>query len=167
MRLTIRSMFLAVFTLLLGSASLAQAQSDICHVYVVDIAKAQAAYDSDDKKRMAEAQTVFPEFKPTIAEEELTTKTYRFPNSKFVITASVFYTDESIVSATGRDSILVAVVVSEKAQQNAITATGNAVAEVGYTINRNTVRAKKYTTVDGRSYVVGIECRCNEKRDAP
>lgn len=162
-----RIVFLTVFTLLLGTSSLVQAQSDICHVYVVDIAKAQAAHDSADEKLMADSQVVFPDFKPTISEEELTTKTYRFPKSKFVITASVFYTDESIVSATGRDSILVAVVVSEKAQQNAITATGNAVAEVGYTINRNTIRAKKYTTVDGRSYLVGIECRCNEKRDAP
>jgi hypothetical protein len=162
-----RSVLLTLFTLLLGMSSLVQAQSDICHVYVVDIAKAQAAHDSADEKLMAGAQVVFPDFKPTIAEEELTTKTYQFPKSKSVITASVFYTDESIVSATGADSILVAVVVSAKAQQNAIMATGNAVAEVGYTLNRNTVRAKKYTMVDGRFYVVGIECRCNEKRDAP
>ena len=159
-----RSVLLIVFALLLGTPLLAQAQDDVCHVYVVDVAKAQAARESGDEKRLAGAVVVFPEFKPTIGEEELTTKTYP---SKFVITASVFYTDESIVSATGANSILVAVVVSAKRQQNAITASGNAVAEVGYTDNPNTVRAKKYTRVNGRFYVVGIECRCNEKTGTP
>ena len=157
-----RSVLLIVFIALLGPSVPAQEQSDVCHVYVVDVAKAQVAYESGDEKRMAAAQIVFPVFKPTIGEEELTTKTYSFPNSKFVITASVFYTDESIVSATGADSILVAIVVSAKPQRNAITANGNSVAEVGYTNNANTLRAKKYTTVNGRFYVVGIECRCNE-----
>ena len=157
-----RSVLLILLMALLGTPVLAQEQSDVCHVYLVDVAKAQAAFDSGDEKRMAAAQVVFPEFKPTTGEEELTTKTYRFPNSKVIITASVFYTDESIVSATGADSILVAIVVSAKPQQNAITASGNAVAEVGYTNNPNTVRAKKYTKVNGRFYIVGIECRCNE-----
>ena len=36
--------------------------------------------------------------------------------------------DESIVSKTGADSIIVAIVVSAKAQQNALTASGNSVA---------------------------------------
>lgn len=157
-----RNVLLIVLTALLGTPVLAQDQKDMCHVYVVDVAQAQAAYESDDKKRMAAAQIVFPEFEPTSGEEKLTTKTYRFPNSKSVITASVFYTDESIVSKSGADSIIVAIVVSAKAQQNAITASGNAVAEVGYTLNPNTVRAKKYTSVNGRFYIVGIECRCNE-----
>jgi len=159
-----RSLPLIVFTLLLGTPVVVQAKSDVCHVYVVDVAKAQAAYDSDDEKRLAGSQVVFPDFQPTIGEEELTTKSYPFPKTKFFITASVFYTDESIVSESGADSILVAVVVSAKPPKNAIMAAGNSVAEVGYTITPNTIRAKNYTRVDGRLYVVGIECRWKDSR---
>jgi hypothetical protein len=84
---------------------------------VVDSALAERYREASEKDqaRLAKAvETDFPEFHPTIGEEELTTKTYRFPRSKLIITASVFYTDESLRSVKSADSIIVAVVVSSR-----------------------------------------------------
>ena len=149
----------------------AQTRSDVCHVYVVDLAIAKSASESfretgnadRDAKALSVGQTLFPEFRPVIGEEELTTKTYRFPRSNLTITASVYYTDESMASADGSDSMLVGIVVSPKSQRDAISADNNAVAEVTENGNLDTVRAKKYVKVNGRLYLVGIECRCKER----
>lgn len=154
--------------------------NDACHVYVVDVAKSKHAFDTVlrtdneaiDEKALSAGQTIFPEFRPTIGEEELTTKHYRFPGSKLMITASVFYTDESMAShghgefVSHNDSMLIGVTVSSRSKQNAIDASAgdNAVAEVTYDQYTNKVRAKKYVTVRGRVYLVGIECDCMANR---
>jgi|GEM_PF-1771277 len=145
-----------------------QAQADVCHVYVVDSVRASRYYDASEKDRARlakRAETVFPEFRPTIGEEELTTKTYRFPRSKLIIVASVFYTDESLRSVKSADSILVGIVVSHKRRRESLSADNNAVAEATYTGEPMTVRAKTLVWVNDRSYVVGIECHCKEKAD--
>ena len=62
--------------LLLGIAG-AQSQRDVCHVYVLDVAKAKKAAESftetgnaaADAKALAVGQTVFPEFYPLMGEE--------------------------------------------------------------------------------------------------
>ena len=153
-----------------ASLTAAQNRSDVCHVYVVDVAKATKAAESfresgdaeADAKALSAGQTVFPEFRPKIGEEELTTKTYRFPGSNLTITASVYYTDESMASVHGSDSLLVGIVISPQAKTNATSAENNAVAEITYGANVDTVRAKKYLKVNGRLYLVGIECRRKE-----
>lgn len=143
-----------------------QNQGDICHVYVVDVTKAREALDDYrdtgnpevNSKSMAASQTIFPEFRTAIGEEVLTTKTYPFPRSNLIITASVYYTDESMASSQGVDSMLLGIAVSPSAQKDAISAENNAVSEI--TLNgRDTVRAKKYVKVNGRLYLVGIECK--------
>jgi hypothetical protein len=149
----------------------AQTRHDSCHVYIVDVALGKKAFEEfnetgnrdTDAKALARGQIVFPEFKPVIGEEELTTKTYRFPKSRFMITASVYYTDESMASAEGYDSMLVGIVIGPKAQRDAISVENNAVSEVTDNDNLDTVRAKKYIRVNGRLYLVGIECRCKER----
>lgn len=133
----------------------AQTRKDACHVYVVDVELA--------RKGLAAGQKTFPEFYPVIGEEELTTKTYPLPGSRFIITASVYYTDESMASAEGSDSMLVGIVVAPKAQKEAISAENNAVSEVTDNVHLDTVRAKRFVKVNGRLYLVGIECRCKEK----
>jgi len=156
---------IAAFTVL-GFAATTQAQGDVCHVYVVDSALAERFRNAPEKEqaRLAKAaETIFPEFHPTIGEEELTTKTYRFPRSNLFITASVFYTDESMASAQGRDSMLVGIVVSAKPEKDAISAENNAVSEVTLNDQLDTVRAKKYLNVNGQLYLVGIECHCKER----
>jgi len=166
-----RRIILAKLTvLLLFGVAAAQGRSDVCHVYVVDVAKTRKAAESfretgnaaADAKAMSAGQTVFPEFRPARGEEEITTKTYAFPGSDLTITASVFYTDESMASAEGSDSMLVGIVTSPKAQPNAITAEGNSVTEVTYNDKLDTVRAKTYVRIAGRLYLVGIECHCKE-----
>jgi hypothetical protein len=109
-------------------------------------------------------QTVFPEFKPAVGEEELTTKTYRFPGNNLMITASVYYTDESMASTGGNDSMLVGIAVSSKGLRDALSAANNAVSEVTNNDNLDTVRAKKYLRVNGRLHLLGIECRCKERQ---
>jgi hypothetical protein len=164
-----RKIFLTVLIALsCGVVSSAQSRGDLCHVYVLDVETARKAFESFSEtgriaSRVATGQTVFPEFRSVIGEEELTTKTYPFPGQKLVITASVFYTDESMASSEGVDSMLIAVAVSEKAQKDAMSSENNAVAEV--TMNqRDTVRIKKYIKINGRLYLVGMECRCKERK---
>jgi hypothetical protein len=152
----------------LGVAASAQAQGDVCHVYVVDSALAERYREASEKDRVRlakTAETIFPEFRPTIGEEELTTKTYRFPRGKLIITASVFYTDESLRSVKTADSIMVAVVVSSKRERDALYAENNTVAETSYTGNPITIQARKLVRVNNRWYAVGIECHCNEKSE--
>ncbi len=156
-----------LIVLLLSSVAEAQARSDRCHVYVVDVAKARKASESfrdtgnadADAKALSVGQTVFPEFRPVI---ELTTKTYRFPGSSLIITSSVYYTDESMAS----DSMLVGIVVSPKPQRDAISAENNAVSEVSENGGLNTVRAKRYLRVNGRLYLVDIECQGKERTNS-
>lgn len=167
-----RTLIALLLIMLAGTIALSQSRSDVCHVYVVDVAKAKKTMENfresgnlaTDAKTLSASQTVFPEFRPTIGEEELTTKTYRFPRSRQVITASVYYTDESMGSAEGNDSMLLGVVVSPRAQKDAITTENNTVSEVTYNDKVDTVRAKKYLRVDGRLFLVGIECRCKERK---
>lgn len=130
----------------------AQTRKDTCHVYVVEVATNGMA-----------SQKTFPEFYPVMGEEELTTKTYPLPGSPQVITASVYYTDESMASANGADSMLVGITVAPTAQRDAISAENNAVSEVTDNDQLDTVRAKKFMKISGRLYLVGIECRCKER----
>ncbi len=154
--------------LLVLSTAGAQSRSDVCHVYVLDVAKARkASADFNetgaaeaDKKALSVGQTVFPEFHPVVGEEELTTKTYSFPGSNLAITASVYYTDESMASAEGRDSMLLGIVASPKPLRDALAAENNAVSEVTINDKLDTVRAKKYLRLNHRLYLLGIECRC-------
>jgi hypothetical protein len=165
-------MFLAVPS----SGVVPQTGKDACHVYVVDIAKSNRAFETvprtdneaADEKALSVRQTIFPEFRPTIGEEELTTKHYFFPGSKLKITVSVFYTDESMAShghgqfVSHSESILIGVTVSPTAKHDAIgrSSPNNAVAEVTYDEYTNKIRAQKFVTVRGRTYLVGIECDC-------
>ena len=163
-----KTLLTALIVLSCAVVSSAQSRGDLCHVYVVDVETARKAFESVSEtgrvpSGVATGQTVFPEFRSVIGEEDLTTRTYPFPGNKLVITASVFYTDESMASAEGVDSMLIAVAVSEKAQKDAMSSENNAVAEV--TMNqRDTVRTKKYLRINGRLYLVGMECRCKERK---
>ena len=151
-----------------GEAMRTQGVGDLCHVYVVDVLKARKAQDEyrdtgdpeRDTKALAAAQVVFPEFRTVRAEEELTTKSYRFPGSRLHITAAVFYTDESMASAAGADSMQLAVAVSRRALKNegdVFEAENNAVAELT-SKDSDTARVKQYVRAGGRVYLVGMEC---------
>jgi hypothetical protein len=128
----------------------AQTRNDHCHVYVVDVAKARKALSRESEdltpgvKRLSAAQTVFPEFQPAMGEEELTTKTYKFPGSNLIITASVYYTDESMASSQTNDSMTLGLRVSRSATADATSGENSVVVETTYGEGTDTVRAKKY-----------------------
>ena len=174
-RLLLKALLASLLLILPANGAAAQTRADTCHVYVVDVAETKRAFErissSDDEKALAKTmsagQTIFPEFRPTIGEEELTTKHYSFPGSKLVITASVFYTDESMVShgetasESHSDSMLMGITVSNRAKASAIEPQdGNAVTEVTYDQYTNKIRARRYVKVRGRTYLVGLECDC-------
>jgi len=148
-----------------------QTRADRCHVFVVDVKKSGKAINTfhetgnaaADAKALSTGQKTFPEFHPTIGEEELTTKTYKFPGSDLIISASVYYTDESMASSQTNDSMLLGIVVSRRARSDATVGADAVFSEVTYNDGTDTVRVHKYTRVNGRPYIVGLECRCKEK----
>jgi hypothetical protein len=173
---------IALFSFLVFVAArpgLAQGKSDICHVYVVDVAAAEAFFKKHDPDTIAKMSkqeqvaigvssgvTEFEQFPTKVGEEELTNNNYPFPGSKKLITASVFYTDESMASTNNADSMLLAVVVADKAYKDAIGAPDNAVAEVSYSASTDVARVKRNVLVNGRQYLLGLECRCKGDRAA-
>jgi hypothetical protein len=168
---------LVCFLLLPIVSVFAAPAGDTCHVYVIDVEATQklrermSADDFSAKSRQEQeaivkasgSTKVYEEFATKIGEEELTTKTYPFPKGAQVITASVFYTDESMRSKTSADSVLLAISVGTKASPDALSAPDAAVAEITYGENTDTVRLKKNLLVDGRLYVVGLECRAGRR----
>lgn len=162
-----RKLILTFSLLLLGTGgALGQERSDKCHVYVIDSKLAQKALDDATESNASRAIKILGEFLPKIGEEETTTVHYPFPGSKLIVTASVFYTDEMMGSKNTQDSILIGIVISPKAEQNALSNPDNAMAEVTYDNNTDKVRVKKFVRVKGRTYAVGLECECNVKAES-
>ncbi len=164
---------------LASTIAAAQSYQDRCHVYVVDVAAVRKAVETfretgnaqADAKALSVGQTAFPEFVTVFDEEQLTTKHYPFPGSKLIITASVYYTDESLASdgegqyKVNDQSMVIGVSVSNKIRKSALfdDAPNSAVAEVTLDEHLHTVRAKQYIQVGKRSYLVGIQCARTKK----
>jgi hypothetical protein len=154
-----------------SSIAFAQSSSDACHVYLIDHDAAQRASDEYDKattdeqraKAISGGVKILGEFSPKVGEEELTTKTYTIPGSNSVITASVFYTDEMMASATAAESVLLGIAVAGKAQENAFDVPNNAVAEVTYNDFTDAVRVKTNVKIKGRSFLVGLQCNHQQR----
>ncbi|MEW5980283.1 MAG: hypothetical protein AB1898_31205 [Acidobacteriota bacterium] len=147
-------------------------QAHKCHVYLVDLAAMKKAFESYEENRdedafkegATKAQRISPEFAPRIGEEQLTTRHYDFPESELKITASVYYTDESMASAEGQDSMAIGVTLNEEKLESALDGDPtNAIAEVTLNDHTDTLRAKQYVEVKGRQYLLGIECRCKTR----
>ncbi|HZB46386.1 MAG TPA: hypothetical protein VE360_14120, partial [Pyrinomonadaceae bacterium] len=122
---------------------LAQSGSDDCEMYVVD---------ADAKK-----DVMLEKFATIIGEEVLTNKTYPFLKTGLFITASVYYTDESMASEHGYDSMLLGVAVSKKPLDDAFSTPNNAFAEVTLA-TLDMVRAKMYYKTKGKTYLIGVQC---------
>lgn len=165
----LRLIFSILVLLIISQIVAAQAQRDVCHVYLIDSEAAQKAADAYDNAATEEEKArlisggvkILGEFSPKVREEELTTKTFAFPGSNLFITASVFYTDEMMASSNTSDSMLLGLVVADKAQENALSATNNVVAEVTYN-EFDTVRVKTNVKIKGRTFLVGLQC--NQQR---
>ena len=87
-----KSICIVCLIVLSASVALAQARnSDRCEVAV-------SATNPKDN-------AVLGKFTTVLGEEELTTKAFRLPGTRLFIVASVFYTDESMASEKGSDSV--------------------------------------------------------------
>jgi hypothetical protein len=141
----------AVLTLTLWPSSVpAQRGSDKCEMYVVD---------ADAKK-----DVMLEKFATVIGEEVLTNKNYPLLKTGLFITASVYYTDESLASEHGNDSMMLGVAVSDKPLPDAFSTPGNAFAEVTLA-TLDTIRVKMYQKVKGKTYLIGIQCSKGKHED--
>ena len=123
--------------------ALAQRGSDNCEMYVVDV---------DLKK-----DVMLEKFTTDIGEEVLTNKIYPLLKTGLLVTASVYYTDESMASTHGLDSMMLGVAVSKKALPNAFSTPNNAVAEVPLA-TLDVIRSKMYYKVNSKTYLIGVQC---------
>jgi hypothetical protein len=152
----------------------AQEKSVLCHVYVVDVVKARRSLDDFretgnsevDQRALNTGVTTFSEFSPTVGEEELTTKHYRFPGSRLFVTASIFFTDESLSSwptgnyAGNSNSAELGIMLAPAKRPSAFTFPpfSGAMTEVTLDEYTNNVRVKQYVRVKGRTYLIGVQC---------
>jgi hypothetical protein len=164
-----------IFTIEITFAQQIPPKGDVCHVYVVDVAKAEKALKKNDEKLIAEAEVDFPAFTTEIGEEVETAKTYPFPKSKSFILAKVFYTDESIYSKyTGKESefegtdqsIMLTILVSSKEKPVELSDGVNSIMESTYDENTIKVRTKMFVKILKRTYLIGLECDCSLKRES-
>ncbi len=123
---------------------------------------AQAKYKDHCEVIVADVQSggvlKFVTFNPEVYEEELTNKTFRIPRTRLIVTASVFYTDESMASRHGADSVRLGLAISAKAWPSAFASPNNAVAEL---TSATFDTAQVYTTrfVTGRRLLILMECQ--------
>ena len=149
-------------------------EGDQCYVYAVDpergrkwyeevdLAEFQAMPEEEQKAVASQFEKHFEPFSPDDEEEDLTTKHYQLSFGEGVITASVYYTDESMAVEIGDrsaaiDTMMLCVVLGEEEYANACEAPGGAVAETaeGYTLKN---RVMKRAELNGRNYVIGMVC---------
>ncbi|MGB9181509.1 MAG: hypothetical protein WCB68_19930 [Pyrinomonadaceae bacterium] len=103
------------------------------------------------------------EFSPVIGEEERTDRTFEIPGTDAKVIASVFYTDESMASTSGSDSMRLGVAVSKRAWPHAFAAPNNAVAEVTLA-TFDTAQVYTNVYVNGKHLLVLMECRDKSKQ---
>src|SRR5215210_451572 len=123
--------------------------SDRCEVAIVDI----------NTKKSTELGT----FSTVIAEEELTTRAFRLPRTNLFIVASVFYTDESMASEKGADSVSLELALSRSRKRNVLRSLSWAEAEMplnGFDVGRVTMMIK----ANGRPQLVVMECKKDVRR---
>lgn len=137
-----------------------------CHVYVVDVAFVSKLADRYEdlclKDRTKCGVTEFPNFIPTFGEEVDTIKSYKFPGANYTITAGVYFTDESLASASGADSVLLSIRVAEKTSTTERADEHSAQAEFAQATGAEAMRVKRYYRLGGKRYLVGMECQFKE-----
>lgn len=103
-------------------------------------------------------------FKPLTGEEELTHKVVKIPGTSFNVHATVFFTDESLVSNVGYDSIKLALTLARNTAREP-TGMNNALAEVTL-YNFDTARVIAPMHTGKRSFLSMLECRGPEVKEA-
>jgi hypothetical protein len=102
-------------------------------------------------------------FTTVIAEEELTTRAFPLPGTKLYVVASVFYTDESMASERGADSVSLELTLSRGRKRDVLRSLSWAEAEIptnGFDVGRVGMLVR----VNGRPKMVLMECRKGVRR---
>lgn len=146
-------LFIGCALLLCGSTAYAQGgNSDRCEVAALDITGKKV--DDIDKGRAIHLGT----FDTVIGEEVETTKSYRLPNTRLFVIATVWYTDESMVSGKGADSISLELAVSTTQKRDVLGSLIYADSEMpleGFEVGRVTTMIK----AERRTIMLVMECR--------
>ena len=128
-----------------ATTALAQASnSDRCEV-------ALAATNPKDNVMLGKFTTI-------IGEEELTRKAFRLPGTRLFIVASVFYTDESMASEKGSDSVMLELALSTGQKRDVLHSLSWAEAEMqlhDFEVGRVEMLIKS----GGSPRLVVMECR--------
>ena len=102
-------------------------------------------------------------FNPKTGEEELTHKVVQLPGTSFNLHATVFFTDESLVSNIGYDSIKLGLTVA----RHGLEPKGPNIALAEVTLNNfDTARVMAPVNTRKRSFVTVLECRAPEAKEA-
>jgi hypothetical protein len=140
-----KSICIVCLIVLSASIALAQARnSDRCEV-------ALATTNPKDNVLLGKFTTV-------LAEEELTTKAFPLPGTRLFIVASVFYTDESMASEKGSDSVMLELALSTGQKRDVLHSLSWAEAEMqlkDFEVGRVTMLVKS----GARPQLVIMECR--------
>jgi hypothetical protein len=123
--------------------------SDRCEVALADV--------------QTQKSTELGAFATVIAEEELTTRAFRLPGTKLYVVASVFYTDESMASERGADSVSLELTVSRGRKRDVLRSLSWAEAEMPLN-DFDVGRVSMTVRVNGRLKMVVMECRKNVRR---
>jgi hypothetical protein len=102
-------------------------------------------------------------FNTIIGEEELTTKAFKLRNTGFFIVASVFYTDESMASEKGSDSVSLELALSKGKKRDVLGSLSWAEAEMPLS-TFDLGRVSMLIKVQGRAQLVVMECKKDVRR---
>ena len=159
MTLVCFKLFVASFVVALyaGVAIAQSGNSDRCEVIVIDVTgKKVSQWDRLKGQRLGIFDT-------TIAEEESTTKIYPLPKTNLFVVANVWYTDESMASKRGSDSITMQLFVSTKPKEDFQNSSVYSAAEMplnAFDVGRVTAMAK----TGRRTFILMMECREHIRR---
>jgi hypothetical protein len=145
-----RAFILKCVLVFCASTALAQSSnSDRCVVSSGDVQTKKSA--------------VLGSFNTIIGEEELTTKAFKLPNTGFFIVASVFYTDESMASEKGLDSVSLELALSKGKKRDVLGSLSWAEAEMPLS-SFDVGRVSMLIKVNGRAQLVLMECKKDVRR---
>lgn len=95
-------------------------------------------------------------FDTVIGEEERTIRAFRLPGTKLFVVGAVFYTDESMASEQGSDSMSLELTLSHNARRNVLRSLSFADAEMPLKVSVG--RVSMLIKVTGRPHLVVMEC---------
>lgn len=160
-------LFLIVLILISNIYNLAQQVTDShrCTVVVADISKVKSL-DSDNEDFEDDSPEIksqeIGKFDTVIGEEELIVKSFKLPDTKLFVTASVFYTDESMAGKDSQDSMSLEIMISSKPERNALSAINFAESEV-LSKNFEVARASTIYKTGKKKFMIIMECRANTR----